>query len=420
MPRGSDKGFSDAEIQEISGLLSDIECSWSQVPRTYIILRTIGHLQVIEELLAVDFSDHWFPVTVRNLPPTRSLTPSIRSAIVDNQKLILTKSIDLEKGENGRHRHFEHGDVLPFQDGDILGTGTYGRVDKVLSLISYKKYARKSIYRAGQSAASIRQFANEVQILKSMKHPHVVELMGSYTDPVFFAIIMSPVADMDFSKYLEMCQQSSHHTLRTYFGCLATALQYLHRNNIRHKDIKPQNILIHGSDILFTDFGLSRDTTGADSASSGFTGYTPRYCAPEVTEYDSRSYPSDIWSLGCVFLEMLAVLKGQRLQWMKDFYAARGTGQPFVRTNTEATVQLLAALEEMEQWSDNSAIQWVEDMTQRSPQRRPTAAALVKAIMGSDRQRIMSPWCGLCCTHEEEPARGVDDLSDEFFERTVR
>jgi serine/threonine protein kinase len=335
--------------------------------------------------------------------------------------LIFTKSIDLEKGENGRHRHFKRGDVLPFQDGDILGTGTYGRVDKVLSLISYKHYARKRVYRqhafANKSRNLIGDFIREVHLLKHMKHRHVVELTGSYTDPTYFAIIMSPVADMDFSKYLETCQKDSFHTLRTYFGCLATALQYLHSNNIRHKDIKPQNILIHSSNILFTDFGLSRDTTGAESASSGFTGYTPRYCAPEITESDSRSYPSDIWSLGCVFLEMLVVLKGKGLPWMRDdFFANHGNNQTFVRTNTEATVQLLATLEGMESPIDNVVIQWVQDMTQRSPGSRPSAATLVDEITRPDPHGKVSLWCGLCCAHDEEPAEeGADSLSDDFF-----
>lgn len=63
------------------------------------------------------------------------------------QSVVLTKATDLEKGELGQHRHFAEGEPLPFKVRGILGRGSFGQVDKVLSLTSFKEYALKRIRR---------------------------------------------------------------------------------------------------------------------------------------------------------------------------------------------------------------------------------------------------------------------------------
>ncbi|OCK80759.1 hypothetical protein K432DRAFT_392785 [Lepidopterella palustris CBS 459.81] len=411
--------YSDAEIMDISVLLKHSASGWSNVPRTYIILRTIGSLNIMESLLAIGFSDHWFPVTLHTLPQLNSLTPAIRSAMVERQTLILTKSIDLEKGEAGRHRHFSKGEELPFKSLGVLGSGGSGQVDRVLSIISYKEYARKRVRRRGafgnDQVAAIKAFISEVEILKRMKHRHIVEFTGSYTDPTYFGLVISPVAEMDLSKYLNTASPEDAPTVRTFYGCLTTALQYLHDNRIRHKDIKPQNVLVDRGNVLFTDFGLSRDSTGVGSTTSGITHLTPRYCAPEVATHDPRNSSSDLWSLGCVFLEMLVFLKGHRIDWMKEYFATHGTRELFIRTNPSATVELLAELEKIGSPNDNRVVEWIRDMLQVERRKRPTAAALAVAITGPYRYgEVDNAFCGLCCAHGDEESDAADSLDGVF------
>ena len=109
--------------------------------------------------------------------------------------------------------------------------------------------------------------------------------------------------------------------LRTFFGCLTRALEFLHEQHIRHKDIKPSNILVHRGNVLYTDFGLAFDFTDGDGSTtvSMVNGMTPRYCAPEVADQEPRNTSSDIWSLGVVFLEMTVVLKGRKVRDMYSF-----------------------------------------------------------------------------------------------------
>ncbi|KAE8374915.1 kinase-like domain-containing protein [Aspergillus bertholletiae] len=415
--------YSDTEILQVSTLLKYTTNSWNQAPRTYIVLRKIGCLNMMDELLSAGFSDHWFPVSFTSLATLEMLTPDIRSAMVRNQGLILTKSIDLEKGTDGRHHHFGKGELQVFKAIRVIGSGSYSQVDQVLSLVSYKEYARKRIRRhaffGGDQAKAVKDFVSELTISRRLKHRHIVHLVGSYTDSTFFALLMSPVAEMDLAAYISCAGPADFPTIRTFFGCLIVALHYLHSNRIRHKDIKPQNILINAGNILFTDFGLSRDVTGADSTTWGASSLTPRYCAPEVAIYEGRSFSSDIWSLGCVFLEMVTILKGHTLNYMKDYFTMHGSGQQFVRTHPDATEKFLQELEEGGLTSDNKAIGWTREMLQTERQARPTAPMLVLAVAHPDKHGCRdNPFCGVCCSFNEEPLDSDenDDLHDQLFQ----
>ncbi|KAF2646198.1 hypothetical protein P280DRAFT_388341, partial [Massarina eburnea CBS 473.64] len=71
-------------------------------------------------------------------------------------------------------------------------------------------------------------------------------------------ILSSPVADMDLAMFLDLPQLSPRQDgfLRNSIGCLCSSLDYLYEKQIRHSDLKPQNILMNGDNILLTDFGF--------------------------------------------------------------------------------------------------------------------------------------------------------------------
>jgi hypothetical protein len=406
--------YTDSEICQISLLLKQSNLKWSKVPRTYIILRTIGCLNLLDDFIDLGFSDHWFPVTVRSLP--HCLRPSHSLEFVAAQKLVMTKSMDLEKGEAGQHCNFQRHEPLPFEEKGILGSGGYGQVDKILSLISFREYALKRVPRTtvfgGRRTEDIKRFIAEIEILKRLKHRHVVEFVGSYTDAKFIGLIMSPVAEIDLSSYLVHADTSRHGELRTFFGCLARALEFLHEQKVRHKDIKPSNILVHHGNILFTDFGLSfdfTDTTGSTTVSM-VNGMTPRYCAPEVAMFEPRNTSSDIWSLGVVFLEMIMVLKGRTVKYMYQFLEEHGSRQAYVRTNPTALFELVEELRGTDNLADNTALVWVQEMLQTQQQQRPTAASLVASITSTSKGEGNRAFCGICCVLHD------DDFSDEINE----
>ena len=395
--------YIDSEINNISTLLKHLNPRWSKLPRTYIILRIIGHVDVLEDLISSGFSDYWFPVTELSLPGC--LLPSVQAAVVSMQRLILTKSIDLEKGESGQHCHFKQGEYLPFEQKGILGTGSFGQVDKVLSLISFKEYARKRVLRSvafrGPRKEHMKQFIAEIQILKRLEHHHIVRFVGSYTDPKYIGLIISPVAEMDLGAYLTRATVSNYPELRTFFGCLATALEFLHAQKVRHKDIKPANILVNHGNVLFADFGLSLDFTDADGSTttSMVNGMTSKYCAPEVAQHERRNTMSDIWSLGVVFMEMIVVLKGRTVQYMNEFFSQHGSRQAYIRTNLDGFLEFVAELEGT--GANNRALGWARQMLSVEQLLRPTASSLVTSITDSS-QEGETGFCGICCVSSEE------------------
>ena len=98
--------------------------------------------------------------------------------------------------------------------------------------------------------------------------------------------------------------------IRKYTEQLLLGLEYLHQNNIVHRDIKCANILVdNGGTVKLTDFGASKRL----QTNSIYEGYelskslkgSPYWMAPEVASQKGHSYPADIWSLGCMIIEMI-------------------------------------------------------------------------------------------------------------------
>jgi serine/threonine protein kinase len=134
------------------------------------------------------------------------------------------------------------------------------------------------------------------------------------------AILLQPVADCNLRDYLlrsysSIDRQRRKSVLYRLFGCLCITLKNIHKANIRHKDIKPVKILVYGSDVLFTDFGSETQLVNEEDMSRITTigEETTMYASPELRDGEETDVISDVFSLGCVFLEVIIVLAGKRL-----------------------------------------------------------------------------------------------------------
>jgi serine/threonine protein kinase len=386
---------SDQNIRDISEHLSRTgQHNWSKVPRIYVVLETINQIQAIGAFIDQEISDLGFPFTQQTLPVAFG-DPTARHEFLDKQKMVLSKALHFEQGN--KHYHFSHESDIPLVRQSELGRGAFGFVDRVRSEVSFREYARKLIPRGPnfrKDKVVLRNFENELHNLKKLSHIHTVQLVGSYTDPRFVGLIMSPVADCNLEQYLGSVFEPS--LVRTFFGCLAVAIRFLHENCVRHKDIKPQNILVYRGRILITDFGISRDWSQAGhSTTSGPTTKTPRYCAPEVADYAPRNSSADIWSLGCVFLEMWTVISGSSVRLLIE-YLENGTGSsscyylnsskimPWCRTISPAV-------------SDSDGpLHWILNMLKENKEERWNAHMLTDRIQEHSESSATS-FIGHCC-----------------------
>ena len=274
--------YTDAELLQISTYLrNNRRGSWADVPGLYTVLRLIGQLTSLDWLIEIGVTDIWFPFNSASLLDI--LTPSARANFLKCQNMVLSKSPMFEKNSERTHAHFAHDEPLPFHVVGRLGFGTGSFVDKVISNVSHRQYARKQLQKPREvGKQDSKSFLTELQILKRINHHHCVELVRnfplppssshkprwliylkvqSYADPKYFAIIISPVADCNLFEYYTQASTSSDKLslLRSFFVCLAHGLRYLHDAKIRHRDIKPQNILVQADRILLTDFGIALD-----------------------------------------------------------------------------------------------------------------------------------------------------------------
>ncbi|KAG6357245.1 hypothetical protein INS49_015123 [Diaporthe citri] len=336
-----------------------------------------------------------------------SVTRRCRSEFLRAQDVVLSKFFCLEKGigpgnhaSGKEHAQFGQDEPLPFRVVANLGGGAHGVVDKVVSTVSDREYARKLFRKPDIGKREARTFVNELKILKRINHEHCVELIGSYSDPKYFALIMTPVADCDLENFYMLASTNTDEEslLRGFFGCLAGTLDYLHQQKVIHQDVKPQNILVKGHRALLTDFGISRSweglTRGTTTADMGRTWI---YAAREVARGGPKNQSADVWSLGCVFLEMCTVLKGLSVANMRKYFSHRNESTSF-HDNIDSMPGWMGKLRGAAPRGDDVVLDWVTEMLQADPDSRLTPFEVFgRTVSEFEKSRVL--FCGTCCLH---------------------
>lgn len=222
--------------------------------------------------------------------------------------------------------------------------------------VDNKVYALKTYtFRYGELEyqAKAATFLREVKIMGDLSRvatpstPFIVRLVRWHQDNAThqYHLVMDPVAtggcleallQRQFATDAEIISQKF---LRTAFTNLTEGLDFIHRHSVRHKDIKPANILIHDGRLLYADFGVSLefDPLLSDSGTTESTRpqYTYGYAAPELIMRQPRNKKADIFSLGCVLFEVLAA-RGRFLSPQLESDRETIFGEKFVGYGFEA------------------------------------------------------------------------------------
>lgn len=191
-----------------------------------------------------------------------------------------------------------------------LGSGSYGSVYKVRRLKDGEIYAMKVVNLRHLAIREREDAVNEIRLLASMHHHNVVRYCEAFVEREKLYIVLEFAKYGDLSgvikKQTERRQYFSEKQVLAFFVQLCQALRYLHRHNILHRDLKPQNVFV-GDDgrLKLGDFGCSKllDRVMLARTQVG----TPYYMSPEI--WKSRRYDdkSDVWSLGCILYELASL-----------------------------------------------------------------------------------------------------------------
>lgn len=220
-------------------------------------------------------------------------------------KLIVQDS--LTDGIKGRLRRWKAG--------EMLGVGSYAQVFKAFDLESGELFAVKRILFNPNNIAQtkyIKDLEAEVSILQSAHNEHVVRYLGSEVIQDNFCIYLEYLPGGSLSKLLYNLGALSEITIRAYLIQILKGLVYLHNKGVIHRDIKGANILLDSKGKLkLSDFGCSKQYQSVDAESGFITSLigTLPWMAPEVVKQKGYGRKADIWSLGCVALEMFTAKK---------------------------------------------------------------------------------------------------------------
>ena len=197
----------------------------------------------------------------------------------------------------------------------VLGTGSYGSVVKATldHLPCAAKILHIIFFRDDDPGAVdfAARFNQECEILRNLKHPCIVQFLGVVQDPSNRRpILLMELMDESLTGFLERAVTSiPYHVQLNITHDIALALAYLHGNNIIHRDLSSNNILLKGSQTQVTDFGMSkmieanpRMTRSKITQCPG----TPVFMPPEALRSKPRySNKLDTFSLGVLIIQIV-------------------------------------------------------------------------------------------------------------------
>lgn len=193
-----------------------------------------------------------------------------------------------------------------YQKIDKLGEGTYGIVYKAQNKQSGDIVALKRIRLDNEDEGVPCTAIREISILKDMKHPNIVRLMDVLHTEKKLTLVFEYL-DSDLKKYMDTCGEAMEMSvIKSFMQQLLRGIAYCHEHRILHRDLKPQNLLISKKlELKIADFGLAR-AFGVPVRSFSPEVVTLWYRSPDVL-LGSRHYATsiDIWSIGCIFAEMI-------------------------------------------------------------------------------------------------------------------
>lgn len=186
-----------------------------------------------------------------------------------------------------------------------IGEGTYGVVYKAREIQTGIVTALKKIRLEQEDEGVPSTAIREISILKELNHPNIVHFKDViHGDKKLYLVF--EFLDQDLKRYMDSVKILRPALIKSYLYQLVNGVAFCHMRRVLHRDLKPQNLLIDKTGKLkLADFGLAR-AFGIPVRHYTHEVVTLWYRAPEIL-LGARKYstPVDMWSIGCIFAEMV-------------------------------------------------------------------------------------------------------------------
>ncbi|XP_041366191.1 myosin light chain kinase, smooth muscle-like isoform X2 [Gigantopelta aegis] len=192
--------------------------------------------------------------------------------------------------------------------GKLLGKGKFGEVKSCRERQSGREMAAKFIDVT--SPSDRKEIANEVEIMKCLQHPRLLQLYDAFENRESFCLVLELISGGElFERVINDDFILTEKACVMFMRQICDGITFMHSKNILHLDIKPENILCltrEGNIIKIIDFGLARKYSPKEDLRVLFG--TPEFVAPEVVNFDPISPATDLWSVGVVCYVLLSGL----------------------------------------------------------------------------------------------------------------
>lgn len=218
-----------------------------------------------------------------------------------------------------------------YEKGRFLGKGGFARCyelkEKDTDIIMAGKIVPKTLLTKAHQKEKMTQ---EISIHRSLDHKHIVSIFGFFEDQENVYVLLELCRRRSLMELHKRRKIVTEAEARYFVLQIAVACQYLHSNNIIHRDLKLGNLFLNDDmEVKIGDFGLATKVDFAGERKKTLCG-TPNYIAPEILGKKGHSFEVDVWSLGCILFTLLVGKPPFETSNLKDTYARIKRNEYFI------------------------------------------------------------------------------------------
>lgn len=246
--------------------------------------------------------------------------------------------------------------------GRFFGKGGFAKCYEITENGTNNVYAGKIVSKKLLAKSNHKaKIVQEISIHQSLKHKHVVGFHNFFDDDQFVYVVLELCRKRSMMELHRRRKTLTEPECRYFMKQILNGVQYLHDNNIIHRDLKLGNLFLNDNiEVKIGDFGLATKIEYNGQRKETVCG-TPNYIAPEIITKKGHSFEVDIWSIGCIMYTLLVGKPPFETQSLRETYDRIKKCQYGLPLTLKSP-----------------AVKLIKAMLQANPEKRPTVQSVQK------------------------------------------